>query len=79
MKYRQITHRLRVQRGPGRPDFVSERPRDPKSGKYLDDGPPLIEFDAHCQVDVESLIRSGALAREPEPTAPAKAKGAASG
>lgn len=60
--YRQIAHRLRIQRGPGRPDLVSERPRN-KSGRYLDSAaePTLVTFDSYCQVDVDSLLRNGGI------------------
>ena len=62
MKYRQITHRLRIQRGAGRPDLVSERPRKQPRGRFLDeDNPTLVEFDEHCQVDAEELLKMGAI------------------
>lgn len=71
-QYRQIAHRLRVQRGPGRPDLVSERPRRGSKkqgwGDYLDspEHPTLVEFDEYCQVDIPALLRQGAIApREP--------------
>lgn len=73
--YRQLSARLRVQRGPGRPDLVSERPRDVKQdgslGRYVDseEAPTLVTFDAHCQVDVPSLLQIGAIA-EYAPPAP---------
>ncbi len=35
-RYRQIAQRLRIQQGTGKPDIVSERPRDKKTGRYLD-------------------------------------------
>ena len=74
--YRQLTLRLRVQRGPGRHDLVSERPnRKDKAGNriYLDsdDSPTLVTFDEHCQVDIPALLAIGAITEytppEPEP------------
>ncbi len=65
--YRQIAHRLRIQRGPGRPDKVSERPREGSRekgwGKFLDseDHPTLITFDEHDQADIAGLLRLGAI------------------
>lgn len=67
MIYRQFSHRLRIQRGTGRPDKVSERPRQGSKergwGDYLDsdDAPTLIEFDALDQVDVRQLLKTGAI------------------
>ena len=62
--YRQIAHRLRVQRGPGRPDLVSERPRHKDSGRVLDsdEKPTLISFDEYCLIDLDGLVRLGAIA-----------------
>lgn len=62
MKYRQIAEKLRIQRGVGRPDKVSTRPRDKTSGRYLDaDNPTLIELDQWDQVDMPSLLADGAI------------------
>lgn len=79
MKYVQLTRRLRVQRGPGHPDLVSERPLKLNARgefkAYLDDpdsGPTLVEFDELCQVDIPALLRSGAL-REYAPPKPKRA------
>lgn len=75
--YRQIVHRLRIQRGPGQPDKVSERPREGSRdrgwGKYRDsdDAPTLITFDKHDRVNVEKLLRIGAIV----PYEPPKRKG----
>lgn len=74
--YRQVTIRLRIQRGPGRPDLVTERAYrvDRGTGRtvFLDEigkaEPTLVEFDEHCQVDVEHLLKLGAI----EPWRPAK-------
>ena len=73
MKYRQFTLKLRVQRGPGRPDLVSERAnRETDRGRvFLDLGPDglpttTVEFDEFCKIDVPSLIRSGAIAELPD-------------
>lgn len=69
--FRQITHRLRVQRGPGRPHLESERPRDEKSGRFLDDDDPtIVTFDEHCQVDVDSLLAIGAIEVVSPPPSP---------
>lgn len=65
--YIQIAHRLRIQRGPGRPDKLSERPRAGSRergwGAFTDspDKPTLITFDEYDQVDVDALLRSGAI------------------
>jgi len=71
--YRQIAHKLRIHR-PGQPDRVSVRPRAGNAeqgwGAYLDSEafPTLIEIEAEDVVDVEALLRSGAIAPwEPPP------------
>ena len=74
-KYVQIARKLRVQRGPGRPDLVSERP-----GKWVGrggdnewyvfsdaDAPTLVEFDEHCLVDVAAMLRAGSIREYEEP------------
>lgn len=60
--YRQIAYRLRIQRGPGNPDKVSERPRASR-GKYLDsdEQPTLIEFDEFDRADIPGLLALGAI------------------
>lgn len=75
--YIQIAERLRIQRGAGRPDLVSERPtrRNPKGDRvaYLDDpatNPTLVEFDEHCQVNIDFLLRTGGLRPYTAPPAP---------
>ena len=62
MQYRQITLRLRVQRGAGNPDYVSERPRNADL-KFTDseDAPTLCSFDEYCQVDIPFLLQVGAI------------------
>ena len=78
--YRQVTRRLRVQRGPGRPDLVSERPvelsakGEPKTDargnvRYTDseESPTLVTFDEHCRVRVDQLLRVGAIAEHEAP------------
>ena len=80
--FEQVTLRLRVQRGEGKPDLVSERPQERISGsdqkRYTDlDAPTLVTFDSHCLVDVDALLASGAI-RRPAPK-PAAAKAANSG
>ena len=64
MQYRQITMGLRVNR-PGHPDLVSKRPHTTDAnGSFtftdLDD-PTLVEFDEHCVVDVEKLLKNGVI------------------
>ncbi len=75
MQYRQVTYKLRVQRGPGKPDLVSARPfKEVKSQRvYTDDEKPtLVEFDEHCRVDIPSLLKLGAIVeyREPKKSVP---------
>lgn len=70
MIYRQIAHRLRLQMPPGTPHIESERPRDKKSGRYMDLGPDglsttRIEIPDGALVDVDRLVRQGAI--EPVP------------
>lgn len=74
MRYRQIARRLRIDRGPGRPDLVSERPTVTRAdGSYAftdsDEQPTVVEFDETCRVNVPELLRLGAIAE----LAPAKA------
>jgi len=61
--YRQLTHRIRIQRGPGRPDKVSERPRDDVTGRFLDsdEEPTLITFEEDDDVDIPWLLKIGAI------------------
>lgn len=74
-KYVQIARKLRVQRGPGRPDLVSERPgkwvgRGGDNERYVfsdTESPTLIEFDEHCRVDVASMLAKGSIRYE-DPT-----------
>ncbi len=72
--YRQITHKLRIYRGPGRGEKVSERPRG-KNGAYQDseENPTLITLDEYDQVDVTKLLAAGIIA-EYRPPKPPKAK-----
>lgn len=72
--YRQIVEKLRVQRGPGKPDTTSVRPRNQKTGRWLDSDqdPTLIVLHKGDQADIEFLVRIGALA--PGPLPPAKAE-----
>lgn len=82
--YRVLTLRMQVYRGPGKEELVVERPfsEDKKTGEIVfsdsDAEPTLIAFDKHCQVDVEHLLRIGAIA-EVTPAKPGKseAKGTA--
>lgn len=59
----QVAQRLRwTKDAPPRHDRVSERPRNRHTGEYLDgDAPTLVTFDADDAIDVESLLRAGAL------------------
>ena len=78
--YRQVTKGLRIQRGAGHPDKVSERPRDPRTGAFRDvpPAPPtLIELDELDQFDVPALIAIGGIVRvEPVAETPAAAEAA---
>ena len=86
LTYRQIAHRLRIQRGPGNPDRISERPRAGSKGNWgafldSDAEPTLITFDDLDQVDVAALLASGAIQAYTPPAAPVKlpTKGASRG
>lgn len=65
--YRQITHKLRVSRGPGKPELVSTRPC--KKDKYgnrtytdSDENPTLVTFDEDCILDdLPFWLKIGAL------------------
>ena len=66
MQYRQVSHKLLIQRGAGNPDLVSQRPRRGRRGswgEYIDSDakPTLVEFDDRCIVDVEYLLKIGAI------------------
>ncbi len=71
MKYIQLAPRLRIQRGAGKADLVSERPhkRDKHGNVAFSDDPEkkptLVEFDEHCQVDIPALLRIGAIREQP--------------
>ena len=68
--YRQITHRLDFYKGVGkdRVRVVSERPRDQPTGRYLDDdAPTLVTIDDSCDVDVDWLLKLGAIEPLPAP------------
>jgi len=78
--WRQISRRIRVQRGSGRPDLVSERPvkgsgrRPDGSWAWADseEAPTLVTFDEHCRVDPLSMVAQGSLvAWVPPASAPA--------
>lgn len=80
--YRQIAHKLRIARGPGNPDRLSARPRQGNRergwGAYLDsdDAPTLVTFEPGDLVDVDALLRSGAIAPyTPPAVVPATPKG----
>ena len=71
--YRQLTFRLRVQRGPGKKDLVSERPMKLVKGNRVytdsDEKPTLVSFDEHCQVNIPGLLRGGAIMEYTPPKA----------
>ena len=63
--YRMVTRKLRVQR-PGHDDLVVERPAKEnregvRSYQDSDEKPTLITFDDSCVVDVEGLLKLGAI------------------
>lgn len=72
--YRQLSRKLQVMRGPGKPDLVSERPteRDEKGVLRFTDSeehPTLVSFDADCIVNLEHLLKAGAIVEwEPRPS-----------
>jgi hypothetical protein len=74
MIYRQLAHKLRINRGPGRPDKYSERPRVGQRGNWREftdeDEPTLIEFDEFDQVDLAGLLRIGAIVPHTPPSTP---------
>ena len=83
-QYRVLTKRLRVQRGAGREDLVVERPfKEDAQGivHYLDsdEAPTLVKFDKYCQVNVDQLLRVGAIAKLKTAPKDAEPKEAADG
>jgi hypothetical protein len=63
--YIQRSKALRIRR-PGKADLFSERPTNRK-GEYLDaTKPTLIDIGDECVVDVEALLRIGAIEVQPE-------------
>jgi hypothetical protein len=74
--YRQIGERLRISRAPGKGETLSERQRA-RGGRYLDeDEPTMITLEEGDQVDVDFLIKVGAIEPKAEP-ARAQPKGRA--
>ncbi len=79
-QFRQVSHRLRIHR-PGKPDNVSERPREGNRedgwGQYLDgdDNPTLIAFEAGDVADVADLLRMGAIVEYEPPQVEAEEAG----
>ncbi len=67
--YRQVTHILRIPSKLGGTHKVSERPREKKSGRFLDspENPTLIVIDESDAVDVDYLLRIGAIERYEPP------------
>ena len=59
--YRLIARRLKVSRGK-LPRLDLARPAT-EDGAFTDsdEAPTLVTFDAHCEVDVDYLLRSGAI------------------
>lgn len=81
--YRQIAHRLRIHDATGA-SRDSERPRAGTRGNwrhYLDsdDEPTLLELREGDRVDIESLMRAGAIVPYQPPKRRAPRKGAADG
>lgn len=79
--YRQITYKLRVSRGPGKPDLVSERPcRKDNHGNrtYLDsdEKPTLVTFDDYCVLtDLDFWLKVGHIVPYTPPRKEVKARG----
>ncbi len=80
--FRQLAQRIRVQR-PGRPDLVSERPRQKSGARHFldsDGAPTLVTFEDDDRVDVAYLLRIGAITPWPpadaEPMVPPKRQSA---
>lgn len=72
MEYCQHAHKLRINRPPGVEDLVSERPRNRKTGQFLDgaDG-TRVELPADAvRFDVGMALRTGAVAPLPCPAHP---------
>jgi len=69
--YRQITYKLRVHRGPGKPALESARPfRNVKGSRVYtdsDEAPTLVTFDEYCQVNIPDLLNMGAIAEYKPP------------
>ena len=73
MKSIQLTRRIRLQYGPGKPDIESERPyREDDAGNpiYTDDpekNPTVVDIDENVvRIDVAALLRSGAIREMPK-------------
>jgi len=64
--FRQLTLELRwVKDGTSGPDFVSARPYDQRGDRFLDsEEPTLVSFAADDNVDVEFLLKVGAIAED---------------
>ncbi len=76
-RYRQIAQRLRIQQGPGKPDIVSERPRDKKTGRYLDlDESGISQTFVEIPEGLLHTVSPSAIEAMPQPKG---GKGAASG
>lgn len=83
--YVQIVERLRVQRGAGEADLVSQRPvrRNAKGERvaFADDpdtAPTLVTFDERCQVNIPFLLRTGAIREHVAPAETSEAAAAPS-
>lgn len=70
--YCQHAHKLRINRPPGIPDHVSERPRNRKTGQFLDGAAGTqVEMPADARgFDLGAALRSGAIAPLPCPEHP---------
>lgn len=79
--YRQITYKLRVGRGPGRPDLVSVRPctKDKHGNRHYtdsDEKPTLVSFDEHCLIaDLAFWLKVGHLVEYTPPKKEVRPRG----
>ena len=75
--YLQIAHKVRINR-PGRPDLVSNRPRNIQTGVYLDaDAPTLVTLEEGDMADFDMLLKVGVIRPSEKAPAPSQRKAAA--
>ena len=77
--YVQLSRGLRISRGAGQPDRLSQRPMgEDRKGRFFKDdpttNPTLVTFEIGDQVDVASLLRIGAILPYQAPSPPRKGK-----